>query len=199
MGKKKRIRRMSVFGAIEGDAEAVFLEYIKSIYFDGTKMNMPDDPNCGGGNPDVILSKALKKNDRKRSFLWIDEDKDLSQESRKKLVGPWNLSDDKEILSRPLCELQEALNPMKRNPILVVSQPVCFEGFICQVLGTNCKHKEFDESIREQQISDLKSAVGIGPISDQMDFYTKNLDKVKLEKKRLEIFELDLLILMVSP
>jgi len=201
MGKKKRLRKISIFGAVEGDSEAVFLEYIKCLYFDSAQLNMPDDPNCGGGNPDTILNKALKKNDRKRSFLWIDEDKDLCPESRKKLLTPWNLSDknEKEILSVSLCKLQKTLNPENRNPVLIVSQPVCFEGFICRVLGIDCKHKVYDETMRAKQISDLKSAAMLGKIEDQLEFYVKNLDKAKLEGKRKEIPELDMLISLVSP
>ena len=194
---KKRLRKVSVFGAVEGDSEAIFLDYIKSLYFDKAKMNMPDDPNCGGGNPDKILSKAIHKIDRNRSFLWIDEDKDLSHESRNTLTVPWNLPDNKKIISVSLCNMQSELNPTNRNPVLIVSQPVCFEGFICKILDIDCKHKEYDPSTRSKQITDLKSAAKLGKAEDQLKLYKKVLSKSIIEKKRKEIPELDLLIKMI--
>lgn len=200
MGKPNRIRKVSVFGAVEGDSEAIFLEYVKTIYFNTTKMNMPDDSNCGGGNPDIILDKALKKIDRNTSFAWIDEDIDLSQESRKKLVKPWNLNDDEEvkIIDVTLGEIQNRFNPHNRNPVLIVSQPVCFEGFICRVLDIECKHKSYNPSTRETQITDLKTAANLGTTAGHFAFYKKNIDKDKLEEKRKVIPELDLLIKMIS-
>lgn len=199
---KKRIRKISVFGAVEGDSETYFLDFIKSIYFDSKRLSMPDNPNCGGGNPDQILSKALDKSDRERSFAWIDQDKNLSEESREKLIKPWNLKTTEEkasILSAPLKGLQNKFNPNNRNPVLIVSQPVIFEGFILRVLGNIPKHESYDPDIRKKQDNDLRSAASIiGKAEEQLTYYKANLDKKKLEEKRKSIPELDLLIKMIK-
>ncbi len=160
MGKKKRKRKTTVFGSIEGKVdEGNLLEYLKEIYTDINSISFPDNPNRGG-DPNHILSFALKNCHYDRSFAWIDEDKDLSQESREKLARCWNLNeeDSRDILSCHLRDIQARFNQKLKKPVLLVSQPVCVESLILKILGKTPKHLVYDQSNRTQQINDLKNA-----------------------------------------
>jgi hypothetical protein len=199
MGKKKRKRKTTVFGAIEGQEEALLLEYLKEVYRDDSIVVKTNPPK--GGSPEKVLAYALKSNDRDRVFAWFDEDKDLSQDARKGLIKPWCLKENEksEILTYPLNSLQKKFNQGLRKPILIVSQPVCVEGLILKILGKRIKHDKFDENIRTKQIDDLKASLGgIFESKNPIEYYRKNLNQSILEKRRKEIYELNLLINMIS-
>ena len=157
-----------------------------------------------GGTADSIVGKALEECHRDKSFVWFDEDfepgKPLGREIRKKVAQCWNpnLNDDDDFFQCPLGELQSRYNWSGRNPILIVSQPVCADAMILRVLGYPPKISHYDHNKREKQIQDLKNHLKslIGK-QDEQAFYMACLSKECLEVKRGEIPELDLLISMI--
>lgn len=197
MGKKKRSRKTTVFCSVEGHDEALFLEYLKELYSDQGTMNFPDNP-IRGGSGDHILSFAIKSCHFDRSFAWIDEDVDLNRESREKLAQCWGV-DTQELIATPLNKIQEVFNSRNTNPVLIVSQPICFESLILRILGKNIPYAEYEPDKRKMQIKNLKSALaGVLGLEPPLEYYRKNLDKEILGVKRKKIPELELLIQMVS-
>lgn len=206
MGKRKRIKKHTVYGSIEGNREQLFFDILREIYKpkeNGIHLTM----RCSnGGTADSIVGEALKTCDRNKSFVWLDEDfepaKSLGEEIRKKIARCWNLNlddDDDAFLQCPLVKLQSEYNPKKRNPILIVSQPVCAEVMILRVLGYIPTISHYDCNIRKKQITDLKNQLnGLIERQDEQAFYMERLSKEILEAKRKEIPELDLLISMIT-
>lgn len=197
MGKKKRFKKITVYGVLEGTKdERNFLEYLQALYSDTKKVHITLDPK-GGGSPDHLLETALKNTDRNRCFVWMDEDEDLTPESRKTLAKCWKV---KEIVC-PLKNIHathhNANNPLKF--VIVISHPVCFEGFMLELLGKNNPHPVLIPANRDKQVQDLKNAFKsvIGTIKPS-DFYEIHLLKATLETKRKAIPELDLLIKLIS-
>lgn len=202
MGNKKRSRNITVYCAIEGKDELRFLEFLKEQYSDPKKMKFPENP-YKGGNSDVVLQNALKNTHKfDRALAWFDEDIDiLDKENLKSLAKYWNLDSmsTQQILTEPINSFLKSFNQEKKNPTLIISQPVCFEGFILRILGKKCPHTLFDENIRDKQVKDLKNAIPEDLKKDPYNFYKKYLTKDCLEKKRNSIAELDLLIKIISP
>ena len=158
-----------------------------------------------GGTADSIVGKALEECHRDKSFVWFDEDfepgKPLGREIRKKVAQCWNpnLNDDDDFFQCPLGKLQSEYNPEKRNPILIVSQPVCADAMILRVLGYTPTISHYDCNIRKKQIKDLKSHLkGLIGKQDKQAFYMARLSKESLEAQRGEILELDLLISTIT-
>ncbi len=201
MAKKKRQRKTTVFSSIEGEkVETLLLKYLQEIYSDWSIMNFSQNPQKGG-NGDRLVGFALKNSHYDRSFAWIDEDKDISKETRTSLAKSWDLNKEnsEKILSCPLKQIQTLFNPKKRNPTLIVSQPVCVESLILRMLGKLPKYTEYDASIEKEQKKNLKNSVkGIFGCQEPLEYYRQNLTKALLEERRKSIPELDLLITMVS-
>jgi hypothetical protein len=204
MGKKKRVRKCTVFGIVEGDRELKFLQVLSEKY--GTEENQISlkPENAKGGGPNVIVNKAIIESHRDRSFAWFDEDFEpkypVGEDIRNKLASCWNVIADHDFLKCPPKDLQ-AKNIQKRKPFIIVSQPVCVEALILNVLNRpipdNCK--DYQPSKRAKQIESLKDELErvIGNI-DEVEFYRANLSKDLLDKKRLELSELDHLLLMIE-
>lgn len=205
MGKKKRIRKLTVAGVIEGDREQAFLDHLRSIY-------QPDQNNialypehASGGNADSIVKKALIKCDRDRSFCWLDEDfepdQPLSREIRELIAIKWCVPEAQKaaFYACPLKDLQLQYNQSNKNPILIVSQPVCADSLILKILERTLPYNQYDPAARKTQIDGLKNCLKqvLGNKKDA-DFYKENLPKEILEKKRTTIRELDLLISAIT-
>lgn len=202
MGKKKRHKLFSVFAVIEGEKREVnLLLYLKEIYLDKQKVKFMEHP-VHGGNPDVLLGHAIRYLHfaYDRIFVWIDEDKDLNQESREALFKNWKIDNSKknDFLRCPLGDLQKTYNSKKQNPILIVSQPVCVESLILRTLGKTPCHQSLQKNILSKQKRELKNSIdGMFAGECEYQYYLQNLSKDKLEEKRTEIKELDLLISML--
>ena len=205
MGKKKRVRKLTVFGCVEGDREKCFLDFLREIY-------QPDANNIAlypelsaGGTPDRIVTSALQKCDRDKSFAWFDEDFEpnypLSREVRESLAIYWNIPNGQktEFYKCPLKDLQNRYNKDNRKPVLVVSQPICVESLILQVLGKSLPYPSYKHIERDSQIAGLKNKIkDILAGRDETVFYRENLSREKLEKLKETLPELNLLIQMLT-
>ncbi len=202
--KKKRERKTSVFASVEGKREKAFLLALKEIYQlkeNNIKLNIE---YSSGGTPDKIISTAIKTSYGMRVFAWLDEDFEpeypLSREIRKRLLTCWNIKEpDATFFECPFPDLQSKYNQDGKKPVIVTSRPVCVESIILQILDKNLPFKEYDPEKRRTQIDTLK-----GKLKEQMEnkseeaFYIENLSKEKLEAKRKEIPELDLILSLIS-
>lgn len=204
MGKgRQRFRKTSVFGSIEGDLELALWLHLKELYCDNSKTSIQENP-LKGGNPNVIVNAAIQQaHTTEICFAWIDEDLNINEETRSILAKCWNLKESNfhKMLQDPISTLQYSLNSTNRNPILIVSQPICADGFLLKLLDKKIPHEIFDHQIRVKQIQNTKSsfkAIAGTEIKNQFKYIQENLTKGYLEKKRSEILELDLLLQMVS-
>ena len=96
MGKKKRNKKTTVYGVIEGKiTENNFLGYLQEVYHDPTITSVQIDQKHGG-TPDSLVSRAITyAYNFNKVFVWIDEDKDLKK--REKLADCWRVnSEDRE-------------------------------------------------------------------------------------------------------
>ena len=57
MGKKKRIRKLSIYGHLEGDRELAFIGVLIEIYKTIESNISPEFNNANGGAPDKIISR----------------------------------------------------------------------------------------------------------------------------------------------
>lgn len=205
MSRGKRARKKTSYCCVEGDRESSFVEFLVALYKPGENNIAFYPENSAGGIPDRIVKKALDNAHRDMSFAWFDEDfeprESLSVDLRKRLAQCW-LVDDAELedfLSCPLKDMQGRFNPQKRKPILIVSNPVCCESIILQVLGRNAAVGKYQHDKRADQIRTLKHQLNqVFNGQEEKDFYLANLTKEGLEESRKKIELLDLLISMVS-
>jgi hypothetical protein len=204
MGKKKRVKKCTVFGIVEGDRELKFLQVLAEKYqTEENQINLQSE-NSRGGGPDIITNKAIIESHRDKSFAWFDEDFEpkhpLEEGMRNKLASCWNVVADDDFLKCPLKDLQTK-NIRKRKPFIIVSQPVCVEAVILKVLNhpipENCKSYQPTKRTKQIEIlkDELKKVIGD---KDEIEFYRKNLDKKSLDKKREDVRELDYLISMIT-
>lgn len=205
MGKEKRQKKLTVYGCVEGNREELFLKFLIEIYQPRKNNINPTLHNASGGTPDANVGLALKNCDRDRSFAWFDEDFEpsypLGEEIRQDLINNWCINKD-EIDSFYSCRLKDlqSYNRKDKNPYLIISQPVCVESIILKALGHTIPVKEYDATRRKQQIDALKNTLMnlIGKDADEIQFYRNNLTKEMFEEKRKSIFELNLLISMIT-
>lgn len=205
MGKKKRIRKLTVFGCVEGDREHFFLDYLREVYQPEANNIAFYPEHSSGGTPDRIVNSALHKCDRDKSFAWFDEDFEpahpLGNETRESLAKSWNISDERKetFLACPLKDLQSAYNINNRKPSLIISQPVCSESLILKILGESLPYEQYEHEKRDSQIKGLKNKLDtLMAGKADVEFYKEVLSKEKLEKIRENIPELDLLIKMIT-
>lgn len=206
MGKLRK-KNLTVYGIVEDQIE--FLEFLKEIY--QTKQNNInlELKNSFGGKPDRIVEFAIRESQRDRSFAWFDEDFEprdtLSENIRRKLAQCWKVEEKnlKDFLKCPLSELQNQYNPNNKKPIIIISQPVCSESIIIQVLDEkipdSCKIYNPNKLERDKQIKSLKDKLNkIIRNEDKINYYKNKLSKDILEERRKSIPVLDLLISMIT-
>lgn len=195
MGKKKRNRKTnkSRYLSFEGYDEKVLYNFLYDLYElekNNIKVDKPKIPP--GGNQASILRGAIKNCNTGRDMCvaWFDDDfkiknKDQHENFIEALSRIWKCEIEKDIEYK---NLQKTYNEnCDKEPILIVSNPCSFEGLILRI---------FDKKIPEKLTTDnLKKAVDglFGKLKDT-EYYKKYLTKELLEKKRKEIYELDLLL-----
>jgi len=200
MGKKKRSRKITVYAAVEGKTELALLEYLEEIYTDRAEVNITENPSKGGSSDKIVCDAIDNANKYQRCFAWFDEDMNLSGATRKKLVRCWNLKEPaaQAIETEPVHLLQSKFNSKQRNPVLIVSNPVCADGLILSILGKTTPHSVYMPEKRAQHIQDTKNTLkGVFNGIEPEEYYTKHLPKNILEQRRQQIPELDLLIRMI--
>ncbi len=211
MGKKKqRKQKITVYGIVEGEREQLFLNHLVEVYRPrengiNPEFKYKEKKKKLGGDPSDFLNRAFRECfNRQRCFAWFDEDKPLHDESKKKLAEYWCITDKKELiefLQCPLRDLQRNHNTARRrNPILIISQPVCVESLILRALGKKLPYELFDSKKRDVQIKGLKDTLENNVLRDvdEREFYLAHLSREVLESNRSECAELDLLISMIT-
>lgn len=212
MGKKKRIKNLTVFGCVEGNREQAFIDFLREIYTPDANNIAFKPEHSSGGTPDKIVTIAIRECHRDKSFAWFDEDFEptespLSKEVRQHLVKCWNVKDEEHanaLLECPVGKLQATYNSTNnKKPTLIVSQPVCSESLILRALGQVIPYEQYDPNKRKSQIDGLKDRLnqlmgGSKGVPEQTAYYRSQLNKELLEKRRRSIPELDLLISMLT-
>ncbi len=203
MGKKKKLKRFSVLAIIEGEKrETNFLKFLQELYLDEAVISFKNPP-IYGGSPDRLIGSAIKQLHYgfNRIFVWIDEDTIINHESRESLFKAWRITEEqkKDFFNCPLGYLHQRYNePQQRNPIIIVSQPICVEALILRVLNRAPCHSAIAPEIIQRQKKELKSSLaGLLGKTDEYKYYQENLTKEYLEIQRTKIKELDLLISML--
>ena len=206
MGRKKRIKKLSLYGSVEGKREVVFLSFLLELY-EPRKNGINFNFECSsGGTPDKIVGMALNEVHRHRCFAWLDEDFEpdtpLGKDFKERLAACWNIgeSDKEEFFDTPLKELQQKYNTENtRRPTLIVSQPVCVESVILKVIGETLPFDSYEYGQRDSQIETLKAQLdSLINGQEPTEFYKSRITKELLEQKREHIPELDLLISMIT-
>lgn len=200
MGKTKRLRKITVHGVLEGELEADIWRYLKLLYGNPERMNFVEEP-LKGGTPNSLISMACKKCYSDRSFVWIDEDVDISEETRRLLAKSWGVKNQEieKLVARPLRDIQQTFNKARKNPILVVSTPICADAFITKICGKSLKYEVFDPNIRDTQILHSKNKwKGMRGGTSVLDYLKTMIDRPLLEARRKEIPELDSLLKIIE-
>jgi len=167
LAKKKRAKNKTTYICHEGDREERFLKFLDELFEPKTNKISFLSQHSSGGNPDRVVGFALKECHRNLSVAWFDEDFDpansLSQELRDRLMKAWLVPHDarSDFLALPMVQLNEKYNKKHRNPILIVSSPVCVESMILSIMGENCPIETYDPDDRDRQINILKDRVRI--------------------------------------
>lgn len=206
MGNKKRIRKLSVYGNLEGKREKFFIGALIDIYETIQNDIKPEFDDANGGDPDKIVGDTLKQCFRDKAFAWFDEDFEpkspLSRELRDKLAVCWCIAegDLAAFYGCSIKDLQLIYNPQNtKKPTLIVSQPVCADGLILQALGESPVHARYVHAKRDKQIKEQKSKLN-QLINNQYetDFYKQKLTIEILEQRKNDIPLLKLLISMIT-
>ena len=206
MGKKKRQRSLSLYGNLEGIREKNFINALMEIYKTTESNISPKFDPANGGDPDKIIGDTLKECHRDRAFAWLDEDfepkKPLTREIREKLARCWGI-DDADLQAFYDCQikdLQQIYNADNtKKPTLIVSQPVCADALILQILGETPAHTTYASNLRDRQIRELKSQLNqLINEQDEVEFYKVRLNLDSLNEKSEQLPLLKLLISMIT-
>ena len=206
MGKKKRQRNISLYGNLEGLREKAFINALVDIYKTTESNISPKFDPSNGGNPDKIIGDTLKERHRDKAFAWLDEDFEpaspLSKEIRGKLAKCWEIGDAnlQDFYNCPMRDLQRNYNADNfKKPILIVSQPVCADALILQILGEAPVHTTYAPNQRDRQIRELKSQLNqLINGQEEVKYYIQRLNQNILNERSEQIPLLKLLITMVT-
>ena len=206
MGKKKRVRKLSVYGNLEGKREKFFIGALIEIYKTIENGIKPEFDDANGGRPDNIVGDTLKQCHRDNAFAWFDEDFEpnspLSKELRCKLAVFWCIAED-DLTTFYACsikDLQQTYNPQNaKKPTLIVSRPICADGLILLALGEEPVHDTYIPAQNEKQIREQKGKLN-QLINGQVEteFYKQKLTLEILEQRKNDIPLLKLLISMIT-
>ena len=150
MRKKKKD---SICVVYEGYREGYILEYLA----ENSKVKL-NPKFCSGGSANSIVITAIQHSAHGGAvYAFFDEDFELdpnvqiADETFKTLARLWGLN-TANLKKWPYRQLQNQ-NVHKRNPILVVSNPVSIEGLILQI------HRGSRDSLEKRTTTQLKNAL----------------------------------------
>jgi len=128
-------RRNSIYVIYEGYQEGYFLEHLEK--HSDVRLN---PAHCNGGNANSIVINGIKHSARDICvYVLFDEDFEskpnhkISNEALEGLANEWRLDKDA-LIKCPYKQLQ-IMNKKMRNPILIISYPQSFEGFLLRLLN----------------------------------------------------------------
>jgi len=128
-------RRNSIYVIYEGYREGYFLEHLEK--HSDIRLN---PVHCNGGSANSIVINGIKHSARDVCvYVLFDEDFEskpnhkISNETLEGLANEWRL--DKDALTKCPYKQLQIMNKKMRNPILIVSYPQSFEGFLLRLLN----------------------------------------------------------------
>lgn len=200
MGKKKTMK-ITVYASIEGEkTEMALYDLLNQMYCDHSIVHISLNPKPGG-SPDKLIERAIDNKCRSRSFAWIDEDRPISSDTRARLAEAWMVQKE-DLAAFNVCDLKDLqgrYNLTHRNPVLIVSTPVCADGLIIRLLGLRPLHQIFDPTNRDAQIKDLKNSLkGIHGKQPLGEYLKTKLTTADIEVKMVDISEIGLLVKMIK-
>lgn len=136
MGKKKKKKqKKTVLLIYEGKREEQFFSALKKvIHYDRNLIHINEENANGGGSHRALQKAITKAYNYDKVYVLFDEDISLNDAFRNKLKDCWRLADDIPSSVKD-SELQSTFNTNNRNPILIVSSPYCFDGFLLNLFG----------------------------------------------------------------
>lgn len=170
---KRQIKKnVSIFVSPEGEKdEMAFLQHLKNLYdpkANGISLKVGEEH---GGNAVQIINRAIIEDedvDYDYTFVIVDEDRPLEFSNDVKnlcanLKKLWEL-DDNIPTSITLFDLKE-LNVKNKKPIIIVSHPMNFEGFLLPLL--NLKTPIFIEPRLERN----NATINIKKLKNRVKFF----------------------------
>jgi len=197
--KKTRNSKRTIFAVIEGyKTERILLSKLITLYMNPSKTNIQINPTHGG-TPSSLVDIAINNLNYgyDKVFVWIDEDKGLKERALNKLAKCWKVNDASLLHKFLLKDLQKTFNHEKKNPILVVSQPICVESIYLTILGKN-NNIQYQQTKRASQIKTLKDQLSMITGKDVKKFVEENIKREMIEIAREKVPELDLIIKILS-
>lgn len=197
--KKKRKIKSTRYIAFEGKIqEKNFCDFLYFLYKPKEhNINLKNNKEFGG-TFNSIIAQAIKESCNGREFVyaWCDEDdevirnKKLDKDIISRLEELWKCKIDVNISIR---EWQAKFNIQNKQPTLIISNPICFEGFLRKIL--NLSEANLNKTKEEEWSNKLKdSRKSIFNGVDDLEYYKQNLTKQIFEERRKSIPELDLLL-----
>ena len=132
----------SIYVAIEGAKdEKAFLQYLKNLYDTQNKTIIRTNHPNYGSNPVEIIDysiRSIENDGYKKAFVIVDNDVSLSVSRNDKLICKkiktiWNTP--AHIHPGLTVTQLSVLRPNGAIPVIIVSEPLCFEGFIFRLAG----------------------------------------------------------------
>lgn len=198
MAKKKRLKKNTVFIALEGYREEHLLRYLKEVFDPENKIQLKYSQEKGGSS-NAVLDRALKNNYYKKVYAWFDEDNELDDEYKRELERFWNIDCITNITDKDLQDkdLQDK-NVKMKNPIIIVSNPYSVESIIIKLFDKKLPNFIIPDKSKEdfeENKKRLKSSVkGFIFNTSDIEYYRNNLTKEQILEKANEIKELKLLL-----
>ncbi len=194
MTKKKRKKKVIVSYIYEGDREKIFLEYLVDLY--NSEANPLIMFSGRGGSADVIISNAIKAQDRGTYlFVVLDEDFEqkgpISEETLRSLESVWHLP-QMALDGVPYRELNNR-NTDNRKPVIIFSNPSSIEGMLLQILGVPKDELEGKETDRLKDRLNSYCQSGFNRA-----FLKERFPKDVIEEKRQIIPELNLILSLLE-
>lgn len=130
MAKKNRRKKRTIYSVIEGkEVESHLLSFINEIYLDTSTTALKVAP-IHGGNPDRLIAAAIRNLHcgYDQLFVWIDEDREISYETKISLSKCWRIENNSGFLVCPLKDLQRLHNFALESKTAMCPQGNCATG-----------------------------------------------------------------------
>lgn len=165
---------LSIFVSPEGEKdEKAFLQHLKNIYNPKSNRISFKVGEEYGGNAVQIINRAIIEDedaDYNHTFVIVDEDRPLEYSNDVQslcinLQKLWEL--DEEIPTTiTLYDLKE-LNIKNKKPIIIVSHPMNFEGFLLPLLGLRMP------ALKEPRLEHNNATINIKKLKNRFKYFMK--------------------------
>ena len=186
-------RRNSIYVIYEGYQEGYFLEHLEK--HSDVRLN---PVHCNGGSANSIVINGIKHSARDVCvYVLFDEDFEskpnhkISNETLEGLANEWRL--DKDALTKCPYKQLQILNKNMKNPILIISYPQSFEGFLLRLLNSS-KEDSLERKTTKQLKQMIDGIIGNVQLNNEdivlIQSYDKKIAQYKEEivnKKKSEL------------